>query len=152
MSNYECNHKSIIDALKSPEVAHSARVQYTEWARHHIFNGTGQYIKGKNRGRLPYVSVELLNSDFEQSTFDGQMENFSFVVRVDVNGRDKHELELKAQKIIRAFMIELIKDQEWRGVSVNKTQVVTTPWGGYVDVTLSHDSVDGNYDYLEESD
>src|SRR6056297_3290420 len=109
-NTYENTYEHIKTSLKAGEVAHAAKVQYSAWVRSHIFESVGQHIRGKNRGRLPYVSFEPTTTDFAITSDDGQMEDFSWIVRVDVGGPrisgNRHQMESQANSIIRAFMRE----------------------------------------------
>lgn len=155
-NTYENTYEHIKNSLKAAEVAHAARVQYTSWVRSHIFDSVGQHILGKNRGRLPYVSFEPTTTDFSIAAHDGQMEDFSWIVRVDVGGASvsgsRHKMEQQANAIIRAFMREFTSNVQWKGVETSVGELVETPFGGYKDVTISHSFPDCDYDFNEGDD
>lgn len=157
MSNmYELALKRVSSSLKSAEVAHAAKINFTEWSRFHVFDGVGQYIRGKNRGRLPYVSYQAATTDFTQETFDGNMEEFSFNIRIDVGGfkinGSKNRMETQANNIARAFLRELTNHVQWKGIGVSISELETTPWGGAKTVTVTHSFPDCDQDFNEGED
>lgn len=148
MSCYQEKLFKIKEALCSGEVADAAAVSPANWAAYHIFEGIGEgFIKGRNRGRLPFVEITDQDTDWAQAAVDGQYENSNWIIRINVKGRDPGELRQNAQRIARAFLNLFKQDIQERSGTVSLGSLVTTPWGGYCDLTMVFEDVDSDYDY-----
>jgi hypothetical protein len=99
-------------AIGNAEVSTIAGVSNANWVNYHIFDGGRKYIHGQNRGRVPFVNVWRLTSDYSfdaVSTNDagGQMEsrwNIEIVVGKSSRADEKTNEEFAyaiAQKIIK---------------------------------------------------
>jgi len=153
MNTDEAVRWQILESLRSAQVAEAAGINYTEWNRHHVFDGVSQFIKGKNRGRTPFVSYEKRGSDFEQIAFDGQLESFTWVIRVDVGGKglnsNRWKLEEACSTIIRAFLNQYVNDNNFKGTRTSISEMTHTPWGAYREITLEGTFPDCGYEFNE---
>ena len=153
MNTDESVRWQILESLRSGQVAEAAEINYTEWNRHHIFDGISQFIKGKNRGRTPFVSYEKRSSDFEQIAFDGQLESSTWVVRIDVGGKglniSRWKLEEASSAIIRAFLNQYVNDNNFKGTRTTISEMTHTPWGAYKEISLEFDFPDCGFEFNE---
>lgn len=144
-TTYENYYEAIYDALNTGEVSSAAGVDYSSW-KNHIFDGGDPYIRGKNRGRIPFVSISAHTGDFSRAAFDGNYENISFDIRFDVGGpgisRSQHEMNRMADGMIRAFLDVLTSNQTYKNIAVSHESLVTTPFGGAKTITITQETVD----------
>lgn len=81
----------IFAALRSEFVAESAGVLGATWnsvAIPRVFRGFTGYIKGRNRGRLPFLEFEVETQAFALDTLEGGTQSSSVRIRAHCGGAD----------------------------------------------------------------
>ena len=122
------------------------------WANFHVFYGVGQFIKGKSRGRCPFVSFERIQSEFDRAAVDGSMEASDWQVRIDVGGRDKLKRDEKLQEISRVILQQLqAQGGDWQIANYSIGESTQTPWGAFMIININKEDVDCNNNYNQNS-
>lgn len=146
-NHFQMMTDTILAAAKSPEVAHAAKINYTHWALHHVFTGQTNFIRGRNRGRSPFLTVTTGSSDINIITHDSNEEEFTFDILCDVSGRDRLAATGICQRILRAFLGELTSDQQWFGLSATFTPIEETGFGFRQTVSITKSIIDDDGDF-----
>lgn len=138
MNGFEEVYHNIKEAAISGEVADAAGIAPQKWGLRHVFYGNGPHIKGRNRGRAPYIEIVIDSSDFTQININEQTEDLSFLVRIYAKGNE-FDAVTRTQAIGRAFLRELRSFDNIYQWTTNISQLEPTPWGGYIDIRIATD-------------
>jgi hypothetical protein len=105
-----------------------------------VFGGNGGFIGGRNRGRLPFVEVAVIDQTFTPVTaeMDGDLEQ-TLSIRCHVGGAIIEDAEDLSELILSACLVAI------RGISSGLTTVGSDrisgiqqgPWGHVREATLT---------------
>ena len=145
MSKFDNLYEIFHEAATSVQVAAIAGVSQSDWP-HHVFYGNGNFIGGRNRGRLPFIEIKRIATDFEQeaNTLSREDTTFEFIVST---GRGSYEADLLASKLIRATFSYLKSNYPILTWIVTSTESVATPWGYKVAYDLEVETSAQHDDY-----
>jgi hypothetical protein len=132
MANYhEEIKKQIMDACKDISVQTAATPFTGAWADH-VFNSSSHFIRGKNRGRLPFVSVEREDSDYQHEQENGGTVESTWTIKINVGYRSRKEddsNEIQAYEILEAILAKLSENWNFNQSDGLTQKVVGDPFG-----------------------
>jgi len=140
-------------ALGDPTVAAAAGFAPTDWnIPPHVFGGeVGNFIGGRNRGRLPFIQFKIDGWNFVQESRQGGTVTGLIHLVVHVGGKDPYAAGDLAtgimQAAIAAICDESVDNFTAASAKVNISPLKQGPWGhemeGTVTVDLSYN--DGEF-------
>jgi len=132
----------IISACRATSVATQAGVSAGVWSSSttpRVFSGIGGLLGGRNRGRLPFVEVEVQGGPFTLLAQEGGTMMSTAVIRVHVGGSDPGAAEDLTYAILSACL------QSARSQAVDNLMVIgndsiesleQSPWGHQRDARI----------------
>lgn len=137
MNYYAEIMSKIKTACSDVEVYSAASISGSEWINYHIFDGGRHYIAGQNRGRVPFVNIWRVESDYtfeavETSTSRaGTLESrWNIEVVVGVSSRiSEYTNESLAYNIAQKIVKSIRKDFNMRVGSERIGEVQNHPFG-----------------------
>ncbi len=131
-------------ALQGATLATVAAIASDEWAMAeddggHVFDGLKGYIRGRNRGRLPFIEFAIQDQSFDQMSATGGMVATSLQVTAHVGGRGDSEAEELAFDLLGAAItaVRSIANSYCDRGSEKFGSFKPSPWGHQLDVTIS---------------
>lgn len=132
-------------ALRSYSVAAMAAQDFTAWAStsvSHIFKGfVKRMIGGRNRGRLPFIEFNYVNTNFDRISFEGGTVTVEISLRVHVGCRLADVAATQTMDILLACLQALRSNAADNymvsGEFDSIGDVVLGPWGHERDASLT---------------
>jgi hypothetical protein len=136
-------NKNLLDALVTSagdtSVAIVAGVTLSDWVNYHIFTGESLYIRGKNRGRSPFVSIWRSSSDFSFDEENGGGVNSEYIIESVVSKTSKKDMpanEEFACQILQAVIKAAMANWAFQESDFKLDQVTNHPFGFSVKATF----------------
>ena len=130
-------------ACQGATVAAAAGIAAGVWAdanAPHVFGGNGGFIGGRNRGRLPFVEVAVIDQTFTPVTaeMDGDLEQ-TLVIRCHVGGNIIADAEDLSELIISACLVAVRNlGTDLAAVGSDRVSGIQQgPWGHVREATLT---------------
>jgi len=139
-SVYTVLQAALLAGWRDSTVATAAGVAAPTWASTsapHVFGGLGGSIEGRNLGRLPFVEVEVVSTDWDGEMTDGGTLDAVIACAVHVNGSDWQTASALAYDIATAALAAIRTNHLLRVGSVNITALEAGPWGHVLPVQLN---------------
>ena len=102
MSQFSDITETLMVILKSPYIAAAADVDATVWNDLRVFYSSGPFIKGMNRGRIPFIHLYRADTAFSWETEPehGGVNTFRFKLDIHTGFGDALDSESKAYFIL----------------------------------------------------
>lgn len=133
----------IFAALRTSAVANAAGVAAGTWSDTtipHVFKGSGPYIGGRNRGRLPFIEFWIESQPFAAEHFQGGTVITTVRIVAHVGGRDLETANDLADAML-AFGIAAIRSEAVDNyTAMGDDQIAALeagPWGHMRQATMT---------------
>jgi len=143
MKSYNRVKELLLEYGRSTDMADAADVELLKWSQMHVFWGVGQYIKGRNRGRLPYLEISIGPSLLAATDRDGGGTHTATAsVRIHVASKchssvEQGDTQPLAYGLAGTFLRLIRKEFVLSNGDSQIGQLQVSPIGSYVDLEFS---------------